>query len=201
MNTDTVIPAPQANSLPALVCVVDAVADGCNTNQAIAEALGYTGRQGAYYANAAAVLGFIEDSGNGFAREWKLTDSGAEFASQDAAGRNAILVDTLCDDEWLNAYMRDSRALRDLLAADGCDGETVERRYASVESWAIFVFATATPDQVNEIARHMSDTKARTPGIRAAIKKTRTVKAVPRRFCSACNIAIPVAKQGCEFCG
>lgn len=200
MKAFTAVPAPQANSLPALACVVDAVADGCDTNQAIAEAIGYTSRQGAYYANAAAALGLIEDSGNSTPREWRLTESGTLFVSQNATDRNATLIDTLCDDHWLNAYMTDAAALRALLAADGCDGETVERRYASVESWARFVFTTPTHEQVAEIASRIADTKTRVPAVRARSKKAKTTQVVPRRYCPVCHIAIPIAKQACELC-
>lgn len=200
MKTSTAVPAPQANCLPALACVVDAVADGCATNHAIAEALGYTARQGAYYANAAAGLGLIEASGDSTPREWRLTESGALFVAQDATSRNATLTDALCEDHWLNAYMVDAVALRSLLAADGCDGETVERRYASVESWARFVFATPAHEQVAAISARITNTRMRAPGVRARTKKAKTTQVVRRRYCSVCSIAIPVAKQDCEFC-
>lgn len=53
-------PIPQANDLVVLATVVDAVADGCVTDFAIAEAIGMADRQGGYYPNGDASLGFIE---------------------------------------------------------------------------------------------------------------------------------------------
>jgi len=195
------IPAPQANSIVAVACVVDAVANGCNTNSTIAEALGYSSRQGAYYANAAAGLGYIESCGSTNLREWELTPSGVEFMSLDAAGRVRSLTDALCDDEWLASYMRNDKTLREALAADGCDGETLERRFLSVEAWARFVFATDVAVQIAEVSASMSTTQHRAPVVSAA-KKAKSIKAsaLPRRYCGTCNTAIPIARKSCELC-
>lgn len=201
MSSSVEIPAPQANSISAVACVVDAVSRGCTTNATIAEALGYTSRQGAYYANAAAGLGYIQPNGTGIPREWKLTEVGVEFMRQDAQGRVRSLSNALCDDTWLASYMRNDTALRSALAADGCDGETLDRRFASIEAWARFVFATDEAEQVAEIANCMSTTQHRAPVVVAAHKaKRRTSSTIQRRFCPTCSTAIPLAKKSCEFC-
>lgn len=181
--------------------MVDAVANGCNTNSTIADALDYSSRQGAYYANAAAGLGYIESCGSATLREWELTPSGVQFMALDAIGRVHSLTDALCDDVWLVSYMHDDKTLRKALAADGCDGETLERRFMSVEAWARFVFATDEAAQVAEVSASMSTTKHRAPVVNAA-KKAKSLKAsaLPRRYCGTCSIAIPIARKSCEFC-
>src|SRR5690625_3408485 len=53
-------PIPQANDLDKLNCVADAVHNGANTREAVAEALNIHPREGAYYADAAGYLGLVD---------------------------------------------------------------------------------------------------------------------------------------------
>ena len=198
MNHTQVRPAPQANNLAALASVVDAVADGCVCDSSIADAIGYGGRQGAYYPNGAAELGLIEEVANVSPREWQLTNEGATFVGLDAHQRAQTLVDLLCDNEWLNAYVTAPAQVEEMLRVACYEGETVSRRAACVKTWAQFVFELDDREQAERIATHMTGTRSRTVGARKAQKRAAPV--VLDCFCGLCGTRIPAAAQGCEWC-
>lgn len=193
------IPAPQANSLPALSVVVDAVADDCVTDEAIAEAIGYSGRQGAYYPNAAAELGLIVEVVGPSPREWQLTREGATFVGLDAADRAAYLVSLLCESKWLCAYVESPHEARELIEEMGYSDDTADRRLACIASWAEFVFEADPPAQAHRIAMSMSGTRQRIPGARASQRRGHQPRTVRR--CTSCYLEIPAALNECEACG
>jgi hypothetical protein len=90
---------PQANSVSKIATVVDAIAAGCVEEPDIAEAIGLSARQGAYYPHAATALGFVEKTG-GHPSEWGLTAAGEklfrsaalERAEAIASDRNVVAL-------------------------------------------------------------------------------------------------------------
>lgn len=84
---------PQANSVSKIATVVDAIAAGCVEEPDIAEAIGLSERQGAYYPHAAAALGFVEKTGE-HPSEWGLTPAGEKlFRSSSLERVEAIASD------------------------------------------------------------------------------------------------------------
>jgi hypothetical protein len=194
----TDIPAPQANSLPALSVVVDAVSDGCVTDEAIAKAIGYSDRQGAYYPHAAAELGLIREVFNTRPREWQLTESGARFVGSAADERVTFLVDLLCESRWLLAYVDSEKQAQILLEEMGYNDETTSRRLACIGSWADFVFNQNPAEQAAVIAASMTGVRKRIPGALAGQRRGSSLIEVNR--CSSCFMQIPTEAVCCDYC-
>jgi hypothetical protein len=196
---------PQANSLSVISAVVDAIADGCSTTGFIAEAIGLSGRQGAYYPSAAQALGLVTEAGVGPVHEWVLSPLGAEFVGLNSSARVDRLNDILSDIEWLDTYTCDgTEALRASWEKEnGLSPETITRRLATIAAWAKFYADTTREDQEKQILAAMTGTRERAPEVvaKAAAAKAAAKRVLPKRSCPKCHLsAAPVVKE-CEGCG
>ena len=75
VETEPSVPYPQADDLDKVVDCIQLLASGIQTKAHIAEYFDFDERQGDYYLNAAAYLGYIERTG----REFTLTSLGQHF--------------------------------------------------------------------------------------------------------------------------
>jgi hypothetical protein len=196
---------PQANSLSVISAVVDAVADGCSTTGSIAEAIGLSGRQGAYYPSAAYALGLVTEVSGGPTHEWVLSPLGAEFVGLNASERVDRLNDILSEIEWLDTYTCDgSEALRASWEKEnGLSTETITRRLATIAAWAKFYADTTRVDQEKQILAAMTGTRERAPEVvaRVAAAKVAAKRVLPKRSCPKCHISAAPAVKECEECG
>jgi hypothetical protein len=97
----TDFPFPQADNILKVRDTIDLIASGLTTKNSLAEYWTIDSRQGDYYANAAACLGFIARS-NG---EWKLTDKGFIFRNSFPSLRNIQLAQSLFAHPVFNKVM------------------------------------------------------------------------------------------------
>lgn len=194
---------PQANSLPVIVSVVDAIADGCLSAQTIAEAIGMVGRQGAYYPHAAQLLGLVEPVAGTSPVEWQLTSAGAAFVGLGAPARVDQLCTALSELGFLDTYVTEGPdGLAESWAEDSELGDvTISRRVATVAAWARFYIETDRAGQVKMVADAMTGTRHRAPGVRkaaAARQQARAPRAVRR--CQHCFAEILGDVEDCELC-
>ncbi len=91
LREPTEFPFPQADNILKIRDTIDLIASGLTTKDSLAEYWTIDLRQGDYYANAAAFLGFI-DRNNG---EWKLTNQGFDFRNSPPSVRNIKLAQSL----------------------------------------------------------------------------------------------------------
>jgi hypothetical protein len=140
-------PIPQADNLEAIATVVDAVAGGADSTALIAEAIGMSGRQGSYYPNAAAVLGYIKH-GRYYGR-WEFTTAGAAFYRASALARAADMcrrIVTLSEDYWLSGDLNET---------------TLARRLQTQNAWARFTSLSVT-EQALLVGSAITETRQRT---------------------------------------
>ncbi|MDJ0899678.1 MAG: hypothetical protein QNJ55_12790 [Xenococcus sp. MO_188.B8] len=91
LQEPTDFPFPQADNILKVRDTIDLIASGITTKDSLAEYWTVDSRQGDYYANAAAFLGFIDKSNS----EWKLTDKGFDFRNSPPSVRNIQLAQSL----------------------------------------------------------------------------------------------------------
>jgi hypothetical protein len=136
----TDVPFPQADDLSKVFDVTDILAAGPASKEDIAERFDVDPRQGDYYANAAAWLGFVEKSGSHFA----LTKEGKKFIASDRVDRIAQVAERLCEREAFaeaaEAFVArsplDTKEIADIIARKyPLSGATPIRRAATVRSW------------------------------------------------------------------
>lgn len=196
---------PQANSLAAISAVVDAIADGCTTTLAIAEAISMVGRQGSYYPAAAQALGLVVEVHGQAPLDWRLTEAGAAFVALDAAARVDYLCEILSTLDWLDDYTREGEApLRESWAdVAGLGEETIDRRVATIAAWTRFYAETPREEQVAQIATAMTGCRANAPAVaqahRAAARRRHSEPVT--RICPRCHIIAAPAASECESCG
>ena len=136
----TNIPFPQADDLSRVFDVTDILAAAPATKEEIAEQFGVDPRQGDYYANAAAWLGFVEKSGTHFA----LTRPGIDFVAMDRIDRITEVAKRLCEragfaeaaEAFLGGAALDTAEIADIISkAYELSGTTPVRRASTVRSW------------------------------------------------------------------
>jgi hypothetical protein len=201
------VPAPQADRLSIVATVVDAVSAGCTTADAIAEALGMSGRQGGYYPNAAWFLGYVEPVAYTSPVQWQLTDRGAAFVAMTPSERAADLCDVLSVLPELDAFTADEDGAEELAAewsAAGYSEETVSRRVQTISAWTEFLTAD-TDAQVTTLEAAQLATVGRAPAAvieqtrRARVKDRNTAKATGQ-LCDRCFVTKPLTNV-CPTCG
>lgn len=184
---------PQANSVPKVLAVVDAVTEGCSSAAEIAEAIGFCGRQGAYYVQAARSLGLVDLSGG-----WAATREGADLAGADAPERCRRICAHIGALPYIQAIILEGReALRQAWSALLSD-TTVERRIATAEAWAAF-YTMSTSDQIRDISTAAASTRtiARLIVVRRAEAEARRPQ---RRHCPICYLDLPTGSDECGNC-
>ena len=198
---------PQANSLANISAVVDAIADGCCTTGAIAEAIGMSGRQGGYYPSAAHTLGLVQEINGTPPYDWELTSAGAAFVGLDAAGRVDYLHSALSEIEWIATFVKEGpEALRaDWTFDHDLSEQTLTRRLATIATWVAFMDSPRAA-QTKKIAEAMTGTRERAPGVLQRVQEAararmqRNVK-LDARKCPKCHIRVAAALHECENCG
>lgn len=194
-------PVPQANNVEALATVVDAVAQGADTDALVADAIGMVGRQGAYYPNAAAALGYLTDIG-GSPRRWALTEAGEDFLSSEADDRARDISRRIVSWPDTEALLLDPTGATLLRQWADLSGDTPARRLASLEAWVKFAFETDPGAQTALIQGAMRETSRLTPEVvaRERAKRLAAAEAAKPRTCPTCFLSIPLAAEKCQEC-
>lgn len=177
MKIDSTTPIPQANRIDVLASVVDAVAEGADTSALIAAAIGYTGRQGAYYSSAAVTLSWLEKV-DGLLY---LTDSGLEFCNSDPGTRMLDVCARFSDNADVQALIEDPsgdtlRARWTHLAAG-----TIERDIVSFRAWVGFLLKpTAERTRLVDVACTAArDNAPRVVAVHRAALAAKALRAAP----------------------
>ncbi|MHB8318127.1 MAG: DUF7226 domain-containing protein [Acidimicrobiales bacterium] len=186
---------PQANRPETIAAVVDAIADGCTTNTEIASAIGMSGRQGAYYPEAARSLGLVERFG-AKPVEYALTERGAKFARMEASDRADAMNQILSDNEHVDTYITEgAEVLAEAWSMELSDA-TVTRRIATIKSWCDY-YLTDEKTQSDMMGSAMTGTRERAPVVRAQ-RRHPLKKQV--RHCPTCYADLPSGSDECGYC-
>ncbi len=196
-------PLPQANQLRKVLSVVDAVDAGANSADSVAEALGVTNREGAYYGDAAGYLGFVDLNAASDQKTYELTPLGEMLLHADAYERVAIAREVVANVPSVQLFAEsDGVAVIEHYAESGLADSTAERRAATVASWyhdiAIENDSEFTGDVSTEVracgsravsaAQHAADERAR----RAAELQMKPRDEAPN-VCPECSMVLPVS--------
>jgi hypothetical protein len=189
---------PQANSVSKIAAVVDAVAAGCTEASDIAEAIGVSRRQGAYYPHAAESLGLLEQVGRD-PMSWDLTPAGHALFTSRPEDRAAALAEIIADNEHVACFVDDGP---DALASQWPQlaASTVERRLATIASWVAFAYETSTDEQSTLVAREMTSTRELAPIVRSRAEARRAATTRSIRRCPSCNLELPSGSDVCDTC-
>jgi len=149
------IPFPQADSFARVINLCELLQEAPLSAQEITENYDFASRQTNYYTSAAKYLGLITDHN----RTWSLTDFGAKVMGEERNERNIALIKLLLRHEVFHTVL--TKALRDnqvptrseisaIMQASGVGitGSTVGRRAGTVLSWAQWVWALATTEEL-----------------------------------------------------
>jgi len=130
-------PAPKANSLDKIAAVVDVVNVGCDTGEAIADALDIENREGSYYGDAAGYLGLVESVSGEAVKTYALTPSGHILLALDPLSRVDYLHELLQQTPLVQVYAESGNdGVMDSLINDyGYAEDTSVRRAATIASW------------------------------------------------------------------
>jgi len=186
---------PQANRPEVVVAVVDAVAGGCSTPADLGGAIGMTSRQGSYYAEAARTLGLVERSEDPVT--YSLTERGVEVLRMSDQERASAMSQAIAENAHVNTLIMDGdQALVDSWDADLAD-TTVERRLATIQSWASYFLASG---EVQQARMATSRSEAMLGAERVVVARApRPVAPIVRR-CPRCNLELPSGTDLCNIC-
>lgn len=160
LSLSTQRPFPQANSLSKVASVVDAVAGGADTDEALAMAIDVVNRQGAYYAHATAYLGFITETGAS-PRGWMLTAQGIDFLRKTPADRVSMLTELVGKIDVAVATLDDSGdAESEIAINESLSSSTASRRAATIASWINIITSNKA---IEEVALEYDGVKQRLP--------------------------------------
>ena len=187
-------PIPQANSVPTIMAVVDAVANGCSTGTEIAEAIGFSGRQGAYYLDAATSLGLVERIGG----SRRLSPLGEDMASVSSPERIERIFVHLSSLSYVQTYLEHGADALEREWSAALSDTTIERRIATIESWADFLTADTDEQWAEDLAVSVA-TRARAQQIQAR-RCEAEAKAPKIRRCGCCNMQLPSGRSTCDLC-
>jgi len=186
---------PQANSIPKIVSVIDAIDNGLQTNKEISEDIGISERQGAYYPNAARSLGLVEKI-NTHPTVWGLTALGERVVEMNAKDRAIWMTEIVGENDYVNTLINNgAEALVGQWGSELGDS-TIERRLATIESWKNFAYETEDSIQTQEIQTNMDEAKTRAPGIIAK----RPPRAAPAVYCDIHFVAMTINGTLCPLC-
>lgn len=194
-------PEPQANSLEKVAAVVDAVAAGANTHEAIAETLDVTDREGAYYASAAGYLGLIDHTTGDTVTSYDVSAAGEQVLDATPQQRAWLMKSAAASTPGVDLLVNSGPdALEDYLTESGLDGTTVTRRAATIQSW----WNAMRSDQfIAELTRESAGAESRSPAAaqRAAeVRAERVARhAEPDVRCPDCGNQVPLSGL-CDWC-
>jgi hypothetical protein len=196
-----VAPLPQANSLACVAAVVDAIAEGCDDTASVADAIGMSGRQGAYYPNAAATLGLVTTVAGSHPMCWRLTAAGLAFVGLDAAGRATAMAHAIASYGQVQLYRTEGvDALEKQYLLDGLADSTARRRVSTIGAWSAWAEQAAAGHAENELGEASAATRLRAPQVLAA-RKAAEKRAAPRPtpVCGRCYVQL-AANGTCSIC-
>lgn len=200
MGVNLAYPAPQADRLDRLAVVVDAVDVGADTSSGIAAALDMVDRQGAYYANAAAYLGLIEDVPGTSPQQWRLTDDGRAYAAAGGPGRLDLLTGLVAQVPGVQVYLEPDgglAAVKDLYSGCDLDAQTATRRAQTAAAWAALLLDQCDPDT---FVRDGATVRAAAARIAAELAAARVAATpAPPPVCSSCWMQLP-STLVCDNC-
>ena len=186
---------PQAKSVSKISTVVDAIAAGCVEEPDIAEAIGLSERQGAYYPHAATALGFVEKTGE-HPSEWGLKPAGEKLFRSSALER----AEAIASDRNVVALIDGGpEALAE--SWSHLSDTTTARRTATVRSWVEFAYSKSTEEQAALVESQMLETPECSPAIRERATTRRASALRPERRCPRCNVKLPSGSELCDLCG
>jgi hypothetical protein len=197
---DLSFPEPQANDLDKVSAVVDAVAAGANTAEAIAESMSMVDREGSYYGDAAGYLGLVQTVSGGDIKTYELTPAGEQMLEADPNERLTMLRDITAQApgmQMLDEYGTDG--VGEYLEAAGLGEATATRRTATLVSWSR---SLAQPeDFANDIALSVGTTRLRSAAAAEHAEEGRAARASaaaasmpkPAAICTSCFMALPVS--------
>jgi len=160
-NTDT--PFPQANDPYKIINIVELIQTSSKVDDdKISANFNMVGRQGAYYGNAAAYLGYIVDRGG----YWRLTSSGVTLASLNKSDQLLDLSTAIIDLEVFDyaaehvAIMgdvpRDKETASIIQEVDSrVNDTTAMRRAATVNTWVKMV-STTVPQVITKLKNDLN---------------------------------------------
>lgn len=187
MTNDRIVPVAQANRVELIAVVVDAIANGADTTERIAEALSYSHSQGPYYGNAAEELGYTCLVQEEPFHIWTLTSEGEDYLAMGPEDR----VQDIC------ARILDNYNVQRLLSGldidtGGADG-SADRRTTSYAAWIEFVEMNFDDQAALLTASHAGTVQ------RARALPPRQPE-VLKRNCPSCNMVLPSGNDNCDFC-
>lgn len=202
-TVNTEFPQPQANDLQSVAAAVDAIALGANTPEAVAESLGMSQREGAYYADAAGYLGFVDVVPGQDMKTYDVTQSGQSLLSTTGEDRVELLRDTVAGMPGVVAYADGGdAAVLELMQDSGLGDTTAARRTSTIKAW---YHSLAEDSEFSEtVRRESSAARERAVPAAAAAEAARRLRAAARApkqlaICVGCNMALP-ATGVCDFC-
>lgn len=194
-------PLPQANNLGAIGAVVDAVAEGLDTTGDIAEAIGMAERQGSYYPNAAATLGYVTQQYGSSPTVWRLTDRGLNLVGMDSTQRAQDLARAIGAYSQVELYRSEGAdALETAYLLDGLADSTARRRVSTIATWSDWAEAAEAGQTTGEIQAASAATRQRAPQILAdRLARERAAQPPAPQMCARCFIQL-AASGSCSFC-
>jgi len=192
LKLDTSRPFVQANSLAKLATVVDAVSGSADTDESIAIAIGVVTRQGSYYANAAAYLGFLQEGG-GSPRTWNLTAQGIYFLNSNASERVRILTELFSKIPSATSVIDDTGTAENEIAnSESLSDSTASRRVKTLNSWIEILTSTKAIDKMtleqDSVRNRIPEAAQNAAEVRARIKINRG-ESIELVICSVCYMA------------
>lgn len=196
---DLTFPQPQANDLDKVISVIDAVAAGANTGDAVGEALAIADREGAYYADAAGYLGLVQTVAGPGPKTYELTPAGEELLGASAADRVSIISERAQAVPGLQLLDEfGEEGVREFIDAQGFAESTAGRRTSTMVSWSR---ALTNPD---DLSRVVGSTVTEVQGRSAAAVHAAEVRAAreselralapkPAETCTGCWMEISVS--------
>lgn len=194
-HVDTSWPVPQANDLDKVMLASDVVYAGVDTARGVADALGVSEREGAYYADAAGYLGLIGRCNSGGVKGYEPTALGELMAQSGRSEKTALLARMV------------SMSPIVAMAADADEGDPMEgladstrgRRLATAESWLRQV---TDQDGLGAAFEHVYEHRA--AAVADAVKRAAADREARRAqqtpaVCPTCWMALP-ASGVCGTC-
>lgn len=184
---------PQANSPEKIFATVDAVEGGCVSPDEIGSAIGMSGRQGMYYAEAARALGLMDRYGSPWT--YALTERGAEAFRMSDQDRAKAMSQVMAENIHVDTMLMDGeQALIDSWDGDLSD-KTTRRRVSTIKSWSDY-FMADHQSQVNRMRTARTGTTQRA----VSIVTSRRPKSAPVKRCPRCNLVLPSGSNLCDIC-
>ena len=195
---------PQANDLEKVALVADAVANGANTQESIAEALDIHTREGGYYANAAGYLGIVDADKSDGVHAYHLTAIGDALINSEENTRAEMIAQMVERVPEVQVYAEEGKGgLRQAVQGAGFTGTTVGRRVDSIRSWV-----RTTDDRTGlslRLAEIGAASKARYAGAAQSAKAQIAAARALRKpepvydICNSCFMALPTTGV-CDSC-